>query len=74
MDRIPSVWLEWHDGWLEGGMAGLCRLCEGVSYVNRHNPVWSGVDKGEGQMEISYPSGLSIDRENGDIFVSDCVC
>ena len=46
VDRIPSVWLEWCDGWLEGGMAGLCRLSEGVSYVNRHNPVWSGVNKG----------------------------
>ena len=73
LDRIPSVWLEWHDGWLEGGMAGLCRLCDGVAYVNRHNPVWSGVGRGEGQMEIYYPLGLSIDRENGDIFVSDCV-
>ena len=71
VDRIPSVWLEWHDGWLGGGMAGLCRLCEGVSYVNRHNPVWSGVHKGEGQMEINDPLGLSIDRENGDIFVCD---
>ena len=71
VDRIPSVWLEWHDGWLEGGMAGLCRLCEGVSYVNRHNPVWSGVDRGRGQMEIYTPSGLSMDRENGDIFVCD---
>ena len=70
VDRIPSVWLEWHDGWLEGGMAGLCRLCEGVSYVNRHNPVWSGVHKGKGQME-TYPYDLSIDRENGDIFVCD---
>ena len=71
VDRIPSVWLEWHDGWLEGGMAGLCRLCEGVSYVNRHNPVWSGVNTGEGQMEIYDPYGLSIDRDNGDIFVCD---
>ena len=71
VDRIPSVWLEWHDGRLEGGMAGLCHLCEGVSYVNRHNPVWSGVDRGWGQMEISNPYDLSIDRENGDIFVCD---
>ena len=71
VDRIPSVWLEWCDGWLEGGMAGLCRLCEGVSYVNRHNPVWSGVNGGEGQMEIHTPLGLSIDRDNGDIFVCD---
>ena len=71
VDRIPFVWLEWCDGWLEGGMTGLCRLCEGVSYVNRHNPVWSGVNKGEGQMEINSPTGLSIDRDNGDIFVCD---
>ena len=71
-DRIPSVWLEWRDGWLEGGMAGLCRLCEGVSYVNRHNPVWSGVDIGDGQIEINTPFGLSIDRDNGDIFLCDC--
>ena len=71
VDRIPSVWLEWCDGWLEGGMAGLCRLCEGVSYVNRHNPVWSGVNKGMGQMEIYTPSALSIDRYTGDIFVCD---
>ena len=71
VDRIPSVWLEWCDGWLEGGMAGLCRLCEGVSYVNRHNPVWSGVNKGDGQMEIYITTGLSIDRDNGDIFVCD---
>ena len=72
VDRIPSVWLEWCDGWLEGGMAELCRLCEGVSYVNRHNPVWSGVNKGMGQMEIYTPYGLSIDRDTGDIFVCDC--
>ena len=71
VDRIPSVWLEWCDGWLEGGMAGLCRLCEGISYVNRHNPVWSGVNEGDGQMEVYTPSGLSIDRDNGDIFVCD---
>ena len=71
VDRIPSVWLEWCDGWLEGGMAGLCRLCEGVSYVDRHNSVWSGVNKGEGQMKISTPYALSIDRDNGDIFVCD---
>ena len=71
VDRIPSVWLEWCDGWLEGGMAGLCRLCEGVSYVNRHNPVWSGVNRGDEQMKIYNPFGLSIDRYNGDIFVCD---
>ena len=71
VDRIPSVWLEWCDGWLESGMAGLCRLCEGVSYANRHNPVWSGVNKGIGEMEILVPFGLSIDRDNGDIFVCD---
>ena len=71
VDRIPFVWLEWCDGWLESGMAGLCRLCEGVSYVNRHNPVWSGVNIGDGQMEVSNPYGLSIDRDNGDIFVCD---
>ena len=71
VDQISSVWLEWCDGWLEGGMAGLCRLCEGVSYVNRHNPVWSGVNRGDGRMEIYNPTGLSIDRDNGDIFVCD---
>ena len=71
VDRIPSVWLEWCDGWLESGMTGLCRLCEGVSYVNRHNPVWSGVNRGIGQGEILGPYGLSIDRDNGDIFVCD---
>ena len=71
VERIPSVWLEWYDGWLEGGMVGLCRLCEGVSYVNRHNPVWSGVNKGMGQREIYTPTGLAIDRYNGDIFVCD---
>ena len=32
VDQIPSL----------SGMAGLCCLCEGVSYVNRHDPVWSG--------------------------------
>ena len=48
VDRIPSVWLEW----LDGGMVGLCCLYEGVSYVNRQTPVWSGVNEGNGQMEI----------------------
>ena len=71
VDRIPSVWFEWCDGWLEGGMAGLCRLREGVSYVNRHNPVWSGVNNGKGEIEIHNPYDLSIDRDNGDIFVCD---
>ena len=71
VEWIPSVWLVWGDGWLESGMAGLCRLYKGVSYVNRHNPVWSGVKRGDGQMEIHTPSALSIDRDNGDIFVCD---
>ena len=71
VDRIPSVWLEWHDGWLEGGMAGLCRLCEGVSYVNRQNPVWSGVNEGKGKLKIYGPFGLSIDRDDRNIFVCD---
>ena len=71
VDRIPSVWLEWCDGCLESGMAGLCRLCEGVSYANRHNPVWSGVNKGIGEMEMLSPFGLSIDKDNGDIFLCD---
>ena len=71
VDPIPSLLLEWCDGWLEGGMARLCRLCEGVSYVNRHNPVWSGVNGGDGQREIYNPYALSIDRDNGDIFVCD---
>ncbi|KAI6658431.1 E3 ubiquitin-protein ligase TRIM71-like [Oopsacas minuta] len=71
VDRIPSVWLEWHDEWLEGGTGGLCHVVEGVSYVNRHKPVWSGVNRGRGSDEISYASGLSIDRENGDIYICD---
>ncbi|KAI6658580.1 RING finger protein nhl-1 isoform X1 [Oopsacas minuta] len=70
-DRVPSVWLEWHEEWLEGGMGGLCRVVEGVSYVNRHKPVWSGVNGGIGSDEIFNPSDLSIDRDNGDIYVSD---
>ncbi|KAI6658590.1 hypothetical protein LOD99_15390 [Oopsacas minuta] len=70
-DRVPSVWLEWHDEWLEGGMEGLCRVVEGVSYVNRHKPVWSGVNERSGSDEIFNPIDLSIDRDNGDIYVSD---
>ena len=64
VDQVPSVWLEWHDEWLVGGMAGLCLVCEGVSYVNRHNPVCSGVNIGDGQNEIHNPYGLSTDRHN----------
>ena len=71
VDQVPSVWLEWRDEWLTGGMAELCRVCEGVSYVNRHNPVCSGVNKGEGQNEISLPFDLSTDRHNGDVYVCD---
>ena len=71
VDQIPSVWLEWRDEWLVGGMAELCRMCEGVSYVNRHNPVCSGVNKGIGQNKINDPSGLSTDRHNGDVYVCD---
>ena len=40
VDQVPSVWLEWRDEWLVGDMAELCRVIEGVSYVNRHNPVF----------------------------------
>ena len=69
VDEVPSVWLEWRDEWLEGGMAELCRVCEGVSYVNRHNPVCSGVNQGKGQNEIFVPWGLSTDRHNGDVYV-----
>ena len=71
VDQVPSVWLEWRDEWLVGGMAELCVVCEGVSYVNRHNPVCSGVNRGKGQNELSYPWGLSTDRHNGDVYVCD---
>ena len=71
VDQIPSVWLEWRDEWLVGGMAELCRVCEGVSYVNRHNPVCSAVNSGKGQNELSLPCGLSTDRHNGDVYVCD---
>ena len=71
VDQVPSVWLEWRDEWLTGGMAELCRVYEGVSYVNRHNPVCSGVNKGKGQSQIYIPLGLSTDRHNGDVFVCD---
>ena len=73
VDQVPSVWLEWRDEWLVGGMAELCVVCEGVSYVNRHNPVCSGVNRGKGQNEISNPWGLSTDRHNGDVYVCDYV-
>ena len=73
VDQVPSVWLEWHDEWLTGGMAELCRICEGVSYVNRHNPVSSGANRRKGQNEIGPPEGLSTDRHNGDVYVSDCM-
>ena len=72
VDQVPSVWLEWRDEWLVGGMEELCRICEEVSYVNRHNPVCSGVNGGEGQNEIHSPRGLSTDRHNGDVYVCDC--
>ncbi|KAI6658448.1 hypothetical protein LOD99_15248 [Oopsacas minuta] len=52
-------------------MGGLCRVVEGVPYVNRHKPVWSGVNQEDGSDEIYYPFGLSIDRDNGDIYVCD---
>ena len=71
VDQVPSVWLEWRDEWLVGGMEELCRVSEGVSYVNRHNPVCSGVNRGRGQNEISHPFGLSTDRHNGDVYVCD---
>ena len=71
VDQVPSVWLEWRDEWLVGGMEELCRVCEGVSYVNRHNPVWSGINGGRGQNELYSPRGLSTDRHNGDVYVCD---
>ena len=71
VNQVPSVWLEWRDEWLVGGMAELCRVSEGVSYVNRHNPVCSGVNEGIGQDEISDPFALSTDRHNGDVYVCD---
>ena len=69
VDQVPSVWLELRDEWLVGGMAELCRVCEGVSYVNRHNPVYSGVNRGRGQNEVDFPFGLSTDRHNGGVCV-----
>ena len=71
VDQLPSVWIEWHDEWLVDGMAELCRVCEGVPYVSRHNPVCSGVNRGKGQNEIYTPCGLSTDTLNGDVYVCD---
>ena len=71
VNQVPSVCLEWSDEWLVGDMAELCRVSEGVSNVNRHDPVCSGVNRGAGQNEIDYPCGLSTDRHNGDVYVCD---
>ena len=68
--QVPSVWLEWSDKWLDE-INKLCNMCEGVSYVNRHTPVWTGVNQGEGQNEISSPCSLVTDRDNGEVFVCD---
>ena len=51
VNQVPSVWLEWRDEWLAEGMAKLCRVSEGVSYVNRHNPVCSGANKMKDEMK-----------------------
>ena len=71
VDKIPIVWLEWRDEWLEGGIRELCRVCEGVSYVHRQTPVWTGVSKGKGRNELSSSFGLVTDRDNGEVFVCD---
>ena len=71
VDEVSSVWLEWRDKWLVGGMAELCHVCEGVPYVNRHNPVCSGVNRGEGENEVSVPFCLSTDGYDSDVYVCD---
>ena len=71
VDEFPSVWLEWNDEWLVCGMTEMCRVCEGISYLNRHNPVCSGVNRGKEQNEIFDPSGLCTDKHNGDVYVCD---
>ena len=71
MDDVPSVWLEWRDEWLEGRMRKMCLVCEGLTYVRRQTPVWTGVSRGEGQKEISNSTGLVTDRDNGEVFVCD---
>ena len=72
VDKVPTVWLEWRDEWLEGGMRESCRVCEGVSYVHRQTPVWTGVSRGHQRNdELSHPWGLVTDRDNGEVFVCD---
>ena len=71
VDQVPCVWLEWRDEWLVGGMAALCRVCEGVSYVNRHKPACSGVDGGQGESGLYSAYGLSTDIHNSDVYVCD---
>ena len=71
VDDVPSVWLECRHEWLEGGMKEMCRVCEGVSYVHRHTPVWTGVIKGEGQNQISTPHVLVTDGDNGKVFLCE---
>ena len=69
VDQVPTVWLEWRVEWLEGGMRELCLVCEGVSYIHRQTPVWTGVSRGIGQNELSFPAGVVTDRDNGEVFV-----
>ena len=59
------------DEWLEGGLREMCHVCEGVSYVHRHTPMWTGVSRGEGRNQIYTPHGLVTYRDNGDVFVCD---
>ena len=71
MVKVPSVWLEWSDEWLEGGMRELCSVCEGVSYVHRQTPVWTCECEGEGQNLLHCSRGLVTDKDNGELFVCD---
>ena len=72
VDKVPSVWLEWSDEWLVGGMRESRRVCEGVSYVHRQIPMWTGVNKGERQNQLYIPCCLATNSDNGEVFVCHC--
>ena len=73
LNEIPTTRLKWNVELMERAFLEVCQVTEGLPpYNERRSAAMSCGTKGKGREDLSTPTGVAVDGENGDIYVSDC--
>eukprot|EP00800_Vazella_pourtalesii_P017835 TRINITY_DN560_c0_g1_i2.p1 TRINITY_DN560_c0_g1~~TRINITY_DN560_c0_g1_i2.p1 ORF type:complete len:197 (-),score=59.41 TRINITY_DN560_c0_g1_i2:1000-1590(-) len=71
--EIPTTSIKWNVELMERAILEVCQVKEGLPpYSERRSATMSCGRKGRRREDLSTPTGVAIDGENGDIYVADC--